>query len=85
MGYGAAIRDLRIRAGMTQKKLADCVGVSRSAVYDWERELYKPTDASKIAALEAALGLASGYLYSLFYGNPPAAPVKPGESEAIPA
>lgn len=71
MAYGMMIRDFRARLGLSQEQLGDQIGVSRSAVYDWESEKYPPTDAKKIAALERVFGLETGHIYNLIYGNPP--------------
>lgn len=79
MGYGMVIKEARGRVGLTQEGLGEKVGCTRTTVCDWETEKYAPTNAKNIAALETALGLKSGHLYNLIYGNPPPAPVKPGE------
>jgi transcriptional regulator with XRE-family HTH domain len=36
------IRELRTEARMTQKELADRLGVTAPAVYNWERRTYEP-------------------------------------------
>ena len=81
MEYGATIREFRIKAGLSQEQLGERVGVSRSAVYNWEKEKYAPTDAQNIAALEIALGLQGGTIYNLIYGNP-TTPRQPGAESA---
>lgn len=70
MDIGEMLRKSRVNAGFTQEALALKVGVSRSAIYDWERNKYLPTDARNIAALESAFGLESGKLYGILHGNP---------------
>lgn len=40
---GRIIKDLRIRAGMSQYDLAHYLGISRPAVSKWERELTLPS------------------------------------------
>ena len=36
MGGQATVKDIRKRLGMTQSKLAEELGVSRSSIRDWE-------------------------------------------------
>ena len=79
MGYGKIIKDARINLGLSQAKLAEHVGVTRTSVFQWEREHFPPTDANNICALEAALGFANGYLYSMIFPNPTRPPAGPGE------
>lgn len=73
MGYGVVIREARKRVGHTQETLSREVGCSRTTVCDWEKEKYPPTDGKNIAALEFALGLESGNLYKVIFGNPQSA------------
>jgi len=67
MGYGSEIKQKRRIKGLTQAELALKINVSRSAVYAWERGMYPPTNAKKLAALENALDLEPGYLYLLIF------------------
>lgn len=53
---GAQIKALRKRKKYTQQELADIVGVSRSAVYFWEKGTYPP-DEKNAVPLAAALGI----------------------------
>jgi len=69
MGYGAEIRQNRKKLGLTQTELAQKVGVSRAAIYLWESETTPPTNSRKLAALENALNLNPGSLYSLIYSE----------------
>jgi transcriptional regulator with XRE-family HTH domain len=41
-GFGLQIRRARQRAGLTQHQFAAKIGVDRSAVSNWEREIYFP-------------------------------------------
>lgn len=41
--FGKNIRELRIEKNMSQKMLADKIGVSQGAVYFWEKEINEPT------------------------------------------
>lgn len=69
MGYGSEIRENRKKLGLSQTELAAKAGVSRSAVYAWERGMYPPTNAKILAALENALKLNPGSLYSMIYNS----------------
>lgn len=83
LGYGKIIKEARIRQGLSQVKLAERVGVTRTSIFQWEREQFPPTDANNICALEAALGFANGYLYSMIFPNPTRSPAGPGEDKAV--
>ena len=41
--FGKNIKELRIEKNMSQKMLADKIGVSQGAVYFWEKEINEPT------------------------------------------
>ena len=56
MTVGQRIRQGRERAGWTQEKLAEAMGVSRQAVSKWEADRARPT-AEKLARLSEALDL----------------------------
>lgn len=56
----------RSRPGLTQDKLAKAIGVSKQAVYQWERGLAKPTHPH-IEAITNEIGVT----LSVFYGPPP--------------
>lgn len=83
MGYGKIIKEARLRLGLSQIKLAEHVGVTRTSIFQWEREQFPPTDANNICALEAALEFPNGYLYSMIYPNPTRPPADTGESKAV--
>ncbi len=44
MGIGKRIRSLRIRAGLTQEELAERIGVTPSAVGNYERDVSHPKE-----------------------------------------
>ncbi|MDQ3442282.1 MAG: helix-turn-helix domain-containing protein [Chloroflexota bacterium] len=44
------IRELREGAGLTQKAVADAIGVTIATVYNWERGTYEPR-ASQLRSL----------------------------------
>lgn len=58
---GSLIRYYRKKKEMTQKQLAEAVGVSRAAVYDWEREKYSP-EGENLLRLSEVLGVSMDYL-----------------------
>jgi transcriptional regulator with XRE-family HTH domain len=60
---GARIRAARIAAGLTQEGLARAVGVSRSAVAQWETGRAGQVGAN-LARLAAALGVSAAHLLS---------------------
>ena len=45
MWTGAEVRDLRVRLGWTQQKLADHLGVASKTVMRWESERFNPLRA----------------------------------------
>lgn len=53
---GRIIREARLRAGLTQKDLAERAGTTQSAVARWERGRSRPT-VETLARLVAACGL----------------------------
>ena len=44
---GAEIRFLRVEMGMSQKRLADCLGVDEQTISLWERSKRRPTVAAE--------------------------------------
>ena len=79
MDWKAVIKSAREARGFNQEELARLVGCARTTICDWERGKYMPEKGSNIQALEMALGLENGYLYSLLYPNPTRPPAGPGE------
>jgi transcriptional regulator with XRE-family HTH domain len=52
----ASIRAARINAGMSQRQLAECVGVARERIADWETSKRVP-NAERLTALRSTLGV----------------------------
>ena len=77
---GAAIRQARDQAGISQEKLAELVGVSRQAVSKWERGQAVPT-MDNLSRMEAALHLPCGALTGLMtdQGTKPSSVIKPSK------
>lgn len=61
MRAGHEIRQLRKNLRLSQEGLANLIGVSRSAVYDWERNAYSP-EGENLVYLAKALGVSVAYL-----------------------
>lgn len=61
MRAGHEIRQLRKNLRLSQEGLANLIGVSRSAVYDWERNAYSP-EGENLVHLAKALGVSVAYL-----------------------
>ena len=61
MRTGNEIRQLRKKLRLSQEGLANLIGVSRSAVYDWEREAYSP-EGENLVNLAKALEVSVAYL-----------------------
>lgn len=55
INYGKLIKDCRIKSGLTQKQLAELVGVTRRAVEYWE--LGKNMTINNAERVFAALGM----------------------------
>lgn len=58
---GDKIKALRTRARLTQQELADRVGVSRTAISQWEGGAYLP-ERENLISLGEALGVSTAYL-----------------------
>lgn len=58
-----AVRDAREASGLTQRRLADMLGVSQPTVHDWERDREPTLD--QIVQLEEAFELRRGDLLRL--------------------
>lgn len=61
MSLGKNILTKRKEKNMTQEKLADCLGVSRQAVSDWERGIKKP-ETQNLIDLTNLLGTSLDWL-----------------------
>jgi transcriptional regulator with XRE-family HTH domain len=63
------IREYRLRAGLTQKRLGDLVGKGRSIISAWERGRTLPT-LPHVFRLARALSTLSESLYAALYFPP---------------
>ena len=60
------IREYRLKAGLTQRKLAELLGRGRDAVSAWERGLSLPS-IPRLMRMAKILGTLAESLYSTFY------------------
>lgn len=56
--FAGRLRELRLKAGLTQEQLAERAGVKRDAVARWERGVREPS-WSNVLAICSALGVSS--------------------------
>ncbi|MEG9430016.1 MAG: helix-turn-helix transcriptional regulator [Christensenellaceae bacterium] len=61
--FGKNIKELRIEKNMSQKMLADRIGVTQGAVYFWEKEINEPT-VGYIVKLATVFGVSIDELLS---------------------
>ncbi len=73
------IREYRLKAGLTQRKLAEMLGRGRDAVSSWERGRSLPS-VPKLMRMAKILGTLAEALYQDFYATFP----KEGDA-AVPA
>ena len=59
---GAKIREYREKQGLSQKELAEALGIDQSAVSNWERGISEPT-AFNIRRLADLFGVSPGDLF----------------------
>lgn len=60
--FGNKIKTERKRCGLTQKQLADKLGVKNTTVSNWEKDLNRP-DADMVELLCGIFGITVGELY----------------------
>ncbi len=64
MLIGQRIKELRLEKGISQKRLADAIGVDKRAVIFWEQEVNEPK-ATYIRNLAEYFGCSADYLLGL--------------------
>lgn len=64
MIIGKRIKELRLQAGISQKCLAQKIGVDKRAIIFWEQEINEPK-ASYIVKLALYFGVPSDYLLGI--------------------
>ena len=79
--FGEKIRQARKNAGLTQRQLAQLLGVSNTSVSNWEKDLSRP-DADLIQALCGILHLQPNDIYGSVESGPESAPVKAAVTDA---
>lgn len=70
--FGEKIRNARKAAGLTQRQLAEQIGVSNTSISNWEKGLSRP-DADLIQKLCNCLHLQPNYFYGASETEKPAA------------
>src|SRR5262245_35131552 len=83
MAFGAALRDLRLSAGLTQERLAERAGVSAKAIIALENDPARTPRLETVTRLADALGLNPDGRASLLAAARPAdaAPARPDPRE----
>jgi transcriptional regulator with XRE-family HTH domain len=66
MSLGTRLKEARKKLGITQEKLAKMIGVSKSAIGNYENGTSSPNEPILIALLEA-LKIDANYLYQDYY------------------
>lgn len=64
MIIGKRIKELRVEKGISQKKLADAIGVDKRAVIFWEQEVNEPK-ATYIRNIALYFGCSADYLLGI--------------------
>lgn len=62
--FGENIKELRKERNLTQKELAEIIGVSQSAIYFWEKEINEPT-AGALVKMAKFFGVSVDEILSL--------------------
>lgn len=62
MTVGDRIRQVRIEKDITQQELADCVGVSKQAVYKYENNIVTNIPMDKLSLIASKLGVTPCFL-----------------------
>jgi len=83
MSIGARIKRFRNQKGLTQVKLAEKAGISRSYLADVEANRYNPSLAT-LMDLAQALGIAVSYLLEVYLPDSSSNAVEPIEPNHIP-
>lgn len=69
--FGAALREAREAAGLSQRALAKKVGRDGTEISRWENGKADPPNQTTIAALDAVLGTDGGLVAAAGYGLQP--------------
>ena len=62
--FGENIKELRKERGLTQKQLADEIGVSQGSIFFWEKEINEPT-AGYLVKMAKLFGVSVDEILSL--------------------
>ncbi len=64
MTYGERLKELRISKGVSQKEIANAIGVDISSISYWERDVYEPK-ANYIVKMARFFSVSTDYLLGL--------------------
>ena len=64
MTYGERLKELRIAKGVSQKEIANAIGVDVSSISYWERDIYEPK-ANYIAKMARFFAVSADFLLGL--------------------
>lgn len=78
MTVGERIRQLRLKAEITQQELADYLGVSKQAVYKYENNIVTNIPTDKVDAIASYLKVSPAYLMGWEEQIAPKRPIPPG-------
>ena len=78
MTVGERIRQLRLKAEITQQELADYLGVSKQAVYKYENNIVTNIPTDKVDAIASYLKVSPAYLMGWEEQIEPKRPIPPG-------
>lgn len=62
--FGKRLKELRLESGLTQKRLAEILNTTNSAVCDWERGRTQP-DLQTLTKIAVLFGVSTDYLVGL--------------------
>lgn len=83
MSVGSQIKKARLSRNLTQKELADLVGVTKNAITNYERDYSSPKE-SVLYQLIRALHVDANFIFSDYLpGSPPAPLLTEDESELL--
>lgn len=85
MTMGEKIRQARINAGLTQRELADKVGVKWSAIHKYETGMVVNLKQETIARLSEALGVRPAWLLGYTDEEPVAPQITKADEELVAA
>lgn len=84
MSFGVRLREIREQAGLTQKRLAEMLGVTQQGIGHWETGIREP-GWSEVVALATALNVdCTAFATATAATTPPPAPPRRGRPRKTP-